>query len=199
MEKKELLKVYTIAKTLWRNFKLPDGSTEFGKFEANMHDEVWFELLKNYSYKLIETAMVEYSKKSEFCNIGKIVEECDRIIDAQNGLKGMLTEETIFNEIAKAITRPLTLEEALNSQEIEGLDAVYILKFNSLSDIAKGVVVNWEGFKNLCLSDIETFDTVTKSNIMRVARGLIEKQRYVKVYDNAKMINGENLKLLEND
>lgn len=199
MEKKDLLKVYTIAKTLWRNFKLPDSSTEFGKFEANMHDEVWFELLKNYPYKLVEIAMIEYSKKSEFCNIGKIVDECEKIIEAKNGLKGIITEETVFNEISQAITRLLTEDEYLQIGDYIKPNQDYIIKFNSLSDIAKSVVITWQGLKDLGKIDMETFNTVVKSNIMRVARILIQKKKYVKVYDNAKMLNGEELKLLEND
>lgn len=193
MERTELLKVYTLAKTLWRNFRLPESEVE-----ASVHDEVWYGLLKDYNYKLIELAMVNYSKKSDFCNIGKITEECNKILQARDGYQSAITEESVFRELVEAINYSPTLEEIEERDGIMKPGESLQLGFEKLSDVAKRVVVNVQGLRELGLIESQTFHTVTKSNIMRVARNLLQKKEYVELYNDIKQLPNSEAILLEN-
>jgi len=119
VEKKELIQIYTLAKILWANYKMPDS-----KFEIEMHNAVWLELLKDYDIKLIVEAMKEYSKQSEFLNIGKVAQKCQDITNASNPQMAKLETDYISE-----------IEKSLRGNSFQAKES-----FETLSPIAKRIV-----------------------------------------------------------
>lgn len=146
MKLEELLQVYAFAETLWNTFK-----PQTDEFKTKIQNQLWYDLLKPYELKIIQTAMVEQSKISDFCNLGKLAKECENIQELANN--EVIDEDNIFHEIDRAIT-------ALNKEEA----------FNSLSPIAKEVVCHPSQLNRWGMSEISDFDTVLASNIKRAIR-----------------------------
>ena len=186
MQKQDLFKVYTIAKSLWANFKIPETD-----LEAPIHDQVWFELLKFFSLDLITASMLEYSKESEWCNIGKIAQKCQDIATTKNTLANTLTEQDVYIEIHKAV-----------------LKGDYYEDFKTLSDVAKKVVGHPKQLKDWAYSSGEAWETVTKSHILRAIRNILAqkqkidyvvkvKKRYSLPSKSKELLDNKEIKLLE--
>lgn len=154
MEKKELIQAYACAKTLWRGFSLPDN-----ELEVKLHDELWFEMLSPYPLEMVLTCMLQYSKESEFCNIGKIVSKLEEIVTAPAKLSETINEQDIFIEIDRAI-------DNYNHHK----------NFEMLSPIARRVVGSAQSLYTWAMMDINEFETVTKSHILRAIRELLKQK-----------------------
>jgi hypothetical protein len=183
----ELAKVYSLTKMLWNNFKMP---TE--KAEAKLHDEVWFEMLKPFSFEVITVAMRDYCKESEFCNIGKIVALCEKVVNIQSQLQE-ISENEIVLEIEKAISKVSSYKSHEENQKA----------FDGLSPIAKKITGYRAQLFRWAQVDIADFETVCKSQIFRQAREFLKKQKEDNYFLDLREKNGlienkEFLKLCEN-
>lgn len=187
MKKEELIKVYTLAKSLWANFKLP-----INDFEAKYLDDTWLEMLKPFSFEVITVAMRDYCKESEFCNIGKIVALCEKVVNIQSQLQE-ISENEIILEIEKAIANVSLYKSHEENQKV----------FDNLSPIAKKITGYRAQLFRWAQVDISDFETVCKSQILRQAREFLKKQKEDKYFIDLREKNGlienkEFLKLCEN-
>lgn len=189
MRKEDLDAVWIYANSLWDTFKLPDTEEKY-----DIMSEVWYDLLKPYDLKIIRAGMLEHAKVSDFCNVVKIANQCQQLVDIGTGAK--ITEDDIVREIRKAISNG-----KYGSQQ----------EFEKLSPIAKRIVGSPRTIFDWACMDLDEFNTVITSNIRRSARNQIEVQGKMQVIENqglkelvAGVSNNHSLdnhmqKLIEND
>lgn len=177
MIKQDLIKIYALVKTLWHNYEFPRAD-----IDLRLHDATWYQLFKEYDTNFILYVIREYSKTSEFFNVGIIAGKCEELTKPQ--LQNEINEQDIFNEINKAITLNIGYEEwdkldkykHINSPNNPYLAKVHYC-FDKLSPIAKRIVGSPQSLWEMGQINTADFNTVTKSNILRVAKVLLEKQK----------------------
>lgn len=173
MNKKDYLaNLYVIIKQLWQNYKLPENELE---------DEFMWQMFKNFDIRLAQVALIDFAKESSFFEPAKVVAKCESIIDSRKGLENIITENDILNEINNCFLEFGT----------------YVEKFNNLSDIAKRIVGSPTQLENWGSLDIQDFDTVIASAILRTARTLLNYNNKINKINDLKLANKELL-LLEN-
>lgn len=173
MRKEELLIVYGYAGAIWSTFKIPEK-----ELEARLFDATWYEILKPYSIDLILIAIKEYAKLSDFCNIAKVGEICNKL---QKTIEGTyLDEDVILDEIRQAVVK-CSKDKA----------------FDKLSDFSKKVVGgSWQLYKWGSL-EIGQFDTIVVSDLRKKIRNMIDREKLVNVTGELKAIEQFSRNLLE--
>lgn len=169
MKREELLKVYAFAGAMWSSFKMPNT-----ELEERLFDEVWYILLQPYEIDMILTAIREYATQSDFCNIAKIGEICQKYTEIQNDT--YLDEEKILSDIQKAVSWDKCKEN-----------------FENLTDFEKEIVQGPHMLARWANSGV--FETVVMSNLRKTVRNKIEekkfKSNFALIAENAKAVIGE--------
>ena len=147
MKKEELPLVYGFASCIWSSFRFPKDN-----LEEKIFDTVWYGTLKNFSLKLILTAMQEYATANDFCNITKIGMLCKKYNQMLDGT--YIDEETTIAHIQSAVSWD-------NCRE----------NFEKLSPFEQGphMLARW--------SRDEAFSSVILSNLRKTIRNKLEFQR----------------------
>lgn len=171
MKREELLKVYGYAKSIWSSFKVSNVEPD-----ASLHDEVWFEVLKPYDVRVVLTAMQEYAKESDFCNISKVACLCEKILNIKNG--SYIDVESVLSEIRNAVSYAYCKE-----------------KFATLSEFAKSIVEHPARLAQWANS--ESLDTVIMSNLRKTITNKLEQRKLQKQIDNV-LIENASLSYMAN-
>lgn len=100
MNKQETLTALIYASALWQNFTLPQNDED--KKSVIL---VWYDTLKDYDEKTVKTAMLQLSKVSDFCNVGKILANCEELTRATNGDKSDTEICTTIRQAIKSINK----------------------------------------------------------------------------------------------
>ena len=143
MEKKDLPAIWAYASALWGTFKAPDTKEKF-----NMAMEVWAELLGEYDLRVIKAAMIELSKESDFCTVGKLVKHCQTISKLEKG------EIVDVDEVIQAIIKA---EQSMDKKKA----------FEELPAIAKDVVGHPSMLYKWAMMDSNSFHSVVVSNLRK--------------------------------
>ena len=143
MEKKDLPAIWAYASALWGTFKAPDTKEKF-----NMAMEVWAELLGEYDLRVIKAAMIELSKESDFCTVGKLVKHCQTISKLEKG------EIVDVDEVIQAIIKA---EQSMDKKKA----------FEELPAIAKDVVGHPSMLYKWAMMDSNLFHSVVVSNLRK--------------------------------
>lgn len=157
MKENDLELVYTVASTLWRNFKVPDS--EVGR---KVFDMVWFNTLKPYELKIITLAMQNYARGNNFCNITQVGLECENIIMISEGYDADLVIEELNQ--AKSLT-------------------MYEENFAKLSDFAKEVCGSASWLREL--AKVGVFEN-RKEAFKKKAENLLELKKKQKALQRIK-------------
>lgn len=176
MIKQDLLKVYAFAGAMWSSFKIPTN-----ELDAKMFDEAWYLTLAPYPVSLILTAMQQYAKESDFCNVAKIGTICEKYIAINSGT--YIDEEKALKNIRRAICGLGTKEE----------------RFEELTDFEKSVVGSPSQLGSWGMANAELFDTVIISNLRKTIKNKLEIRKFE---DNLKIIQSldvTNSQLLEGE
>lgn len=143
--------------------------------------DLWTEMFEDYTAKEVAIAVKQVIKTSEFPpTIATITNEINKLKYINND-----NEVEYWHEISSAVRNCL-----YNTQEV----------FNNLSNIAKSVIGSPEQLKSMALEDSETFQTVTKGQITKQIKSIIEREKYKQGLSNeAKMLiaNQTKTNLLE--
>lgn len=175
LKREELFKIYGYCGAIWSTFKLPEND-----LEANLFDLTWYDILCPYNLDIILLAIKEYAKKSDFCNIAKIGEECKRIQKISEDK--YIDDEAVLSEIRKAI---------MYCQKDEA--------FENLSPFAKEVVEGaWQLYKWGMLETGQV-DTVIMSNLRKKIEKLKQRQENQNIYYELQAISHFSDQLLEED
>lgn len=173
LKREELFKIYGYCGAIWSTFKLPEND-----LEANLFDLTWYDILCPYNLDIILLAIKEYAKKSDFCNIAKIGEECKRIQKISEGK--YIDDEAVLSEIRKAI---------MQCQKDEA--------FEHLSPFAKEVVEGaWQLYKWGMLETGQV-DTVIMSNLRKKIEKLKQRQEDKNVLYELQAISHFSNQMLE--
>lgn len=175
IKREELFKIYAYCGAIWSTFKLPEND-----LEANLFDLTWYDILCPYNLDIIILAIKEYAKKSDFCNIAKIGEECKRIQKISEDK--YIDDEAVLSEIRIAITRCIKNEA-----------------FEKLSPFAKEVVENpWQLDKwgSLTTNEVET---VIMSNLRKKIEKIKQRQENQNIFYELQAISHFSNQLLEED
>ena len=166
MDKKELTKVFALAKSLWSSFKIPENDLDLAMLSA-----VWLELLTPYDFNLIKVSMMQYANENDFCNISKVSALCKKYIEIKNGT--YLDENIIIDHIRRAVSWTKSKEN-----------------FEKLTDFEKEIVrgphilARW--------SQDEAFESVIVSNLRKEIRSKLE----LKQQEELLKIDNQNYLLL---
>ena len=173
MSKKEYLaKLYIIIKQLFQNYKLPENELE---------DEFMWQLFKGFDFNLVQVSLIDFAKENSFFEPARVVAKCEYILNSNKKLEQVITEVDILNEI---------------NNTYSGYGN-YIEKFNNLSEIAKRIVGSPKQLENWGRLDMQDFDTVIASAILRNAKALINnKEKIDKV--NKLLMENKNILMLDN-
>lgn len=167
MNKVELLKVYAFCGAVWSSFKTP-----INEEEAKLFDEVWFTILKPYSTEMILTAIQEYARESDFCNIAKISDLCQKYTEKANGT--YIDPEKVLIEIRDAVSYDKCKEN-----------------FEKLSSFAKEIVQHPAYLAKWAKSD--QFETVILSNLRKQITNTLADKKHDEILklttDNKKLLN----------
>lgn len=167
MNKVELLKVYAFCGAVWSSFKTP-----INEEEAKLFDEVWFTILKPYSTEMILTAIQEYARESDFCNIAKISDLCQKYTEKANGT--YIDPEKVLTEVRNAVSYDRNREN-----------------FEKLSPFAKEIVQHPAYLAKWARSD--QFETVILSNLRKTINNVLAEKKHNEIMeitlDNKKLLN----------
>ena len=163
MRKEELPTIWAYASALWGTFKVPDTKERF-----EMSVQVWGEMLGRFDTKIIKAGMVELSKESDFCTVGKLAKHCEIIQKLANG--EIVDADDVLRKIVEAVQSP-DKEKA----------------FENLPEIAKKVVGSKTMLYKWGKMDSATFHSVVVSNLRKNIEKTLETQEKVKTMESLKI------------
>ena len=163
MKREELMQVYAFCSSIWTSFKLPSS-----KLELELFNEVWFKFLEPFDKAIIFTAISEFAKENNFCNIAQVSELCQKYVDIQNGT--YIDEERVLQEIRQAISYDNCAEN-----------------FAKLSPFAKQIVGHKAYLAKWALSG--QFETVIASNLRKQIHNTLQSRKFEKTLKNVEQID----------
>jgi len=173
MKKQELIKVYAFAGAMWSSFKIPTS-----ELDAQIFDEAWYLTLAPYPLELVLTAMQQYAKESDFCNVAKIGAICEKYTAMKNGT--YIDEEKTLENIRNAI-------DYTNCKE----------NFDKLMPFEKELVggahmlARWAKEGNV--------DTVIMSNLRKTIRNKLETKKFEDTLIGIQRLNVAEHKFLQGE
>lgn len=176
MEKKDLFKVCSFAKAIWSSFKVPEKDLDLIVLK-----ETWYLTLAPYPVELVLTAMQQYAKESDFCNVAKIGAICERYMEMQT--KKFVDKEKTIANIRRAIGGLGTYQE----------------RFDELTDFEKEIVGSPNRLASWGMTNIELFETVIVSNLRKVIDYKLENKKFEETLANIRHIDFTRKNLLEGE
>lgn len=143
MRKEDLPTIWAFASALWGTFKVPDTKQKF-----DMAIEIWNEMLGEYELPIIKSAMIELSKESDFCTLGKLAKQCQIITKLSKG------EIVDVDEVLRRIV--------LAVQTMDKRKA-----FDELPEIAKTVVGHPSALYKWAMMESGAFHSVVVSQLRK--------------------------------
>ena len=174
MKKEDLIKVFGYAELLWNTFK-PEITEE----KSNMQNRLWFDFLKHYDLEVVYSAMRDFAKESDFCNIAKIADKCETITRL---LRNEITAEKMWEDFTETLKEVKKIRYAKELEEI----------FNSLNENLQRFIGGWRTLKDISMLEFDQLQ--------------FERNRFIKKYydidkevklKNEMQIIFEDKKLLE--
>lgn len=143
MEKKDLPTIWAFASALWGTFKVPDTKQRF-----DMAMEIWSEMLGEFELPIIKAAMIELSKESDFCTLGKLAKQCQTITKLAKG--EIVDVDEVLQKIISAV------------QTMDKKKA-----FDELPEIAKNVVGHSSMLYKWAMMESSAFHSVVVSKLTK--------------------------------
>lgn len=171
MKREELMQVYAFCSSIWSSFKIPTSNLELQLF-----NETWFIFLAPYEKSIIFTAITEYARENNFCNIAQIAELCKKYVQMQNGT--YIDEEEVLQEIRSAVSYDKCAEN-----------------FEKLSPFAKEIVGHKAYLAKWALSG--QFETVIASNLRKTIHNTLQSKKFEDTLKGIKQIENQSFKKLE--
>lgn len=175
MKKEDLIKVFGYAELLWNTFK-PEITEE----KSNMQNRLWFDFLKHYDLEVVYSAMRDFAKESDFCNIAKVADKCETITRL---LRNEITAEEIWENFTQ------TLKEVKETRYSNKLEEI----FNSLDESLKRFVGGWRTLKDMSMLEFDQLQFERS----RFIKNYYEINKQVKLKNEMQIIFKDK-KLLEN-
>lgn len=150
MKKEDLIKVFGYAELLWNTFK-PEITEE----KSNMQNRLWFDFLKHYDLEVVYSAMRDFAKESDFCNIAKVADKCETITRL---LRNEITAEEMWEDFTQTLKEVKKIRYAKELEEI----------FNSLNENLQRFIGGWRTLKDMSILEFDQLQ--------------FERSRFIKKY-----------------
>lgn len=167
MKQEDLPVVWAYTNAVIDTFKVPDT-----EIKCQMAMSVWMDVLGQYELPIIKSAILERAKESDFFNIAKVGQTCEKLTQIAMGL--YIDEEEVLDEIRKAVSYA-------NCKE----------NFQGLSEFAKEIVGHSAYLAKWAMSD--QFETVIINNLRKKIHSRVESKKYDKVLEQIEIKDTKKL------
>jgi len=155
MNKAETIKIVMILKATY-----PNWAKEQSKDEISMMVSIWNEMLIDYNYEIVQSAIKALLASSKWPpSISQVIEKIKFI---QSGGKREMSEQEAWSLISKAISN-----SSYNASQ----------EFEKLPKQLQDVVRTPQQLKNWALMDSDTVQSVVSSNFMRSYKAVVKNDR----------------------
>lgn len=152
MTRDETKRILMIVASTYSNFK-PDN--------MSMTLDVWTQILAEYSYKDVEKSLISYIASSNSGFAPSVSQLIGGVHKITNNLPQYDNEEEAWSLVYKAINRSTYYS---------------VEEYNKLPAICQKAIGSPDNLRELAQADLDSIQTVEKSNFMRVYRAEKEKQ-----------------------